>query len=146
MSAEQVAAAVNRLAATDRDPVLSEDEVAAIVAAAKRMDADGREIIDEDWVETYDPRAAVAEAWEVKAGKAAGRADLARGGSSIKRGSVHEACLRMARIYRRGVSSPVISSAPARRVSDLPLANGPDDVELGLYGSAGGGPQPVGDW
>jgi hypothetical protein len=138
MSAADAVAAVERMAATALDPVLTTEEVEAIVAAAKRADADGREIIDDAWAETYDVRWAAAEAWLAKAGKAAGRADLARGGSSIKRSSVHEACLRMARLYRRGVSSALVTREAAIAAA-VPLANGPD--HLPDEGGAGGVPR-----
>jgi hypothetical protein len=149
MSAEEATAALARLAAVDLDPALDAGEVEAIIAAAKRPDAEGREIIDDEWVETYDVRAAAVEAWETKAGKAAGRADIARGGSSVKRSSVHEACLRMARLYRRGTSSAVIGRAQPV-LDDLPLANGPDEppelLGIGYTGPAGGTGQGDYSW
>lgn len=59
------------------------------------------------WTGTYDLNAAAAEAWRIKAAKAAGRFDFQTDGQTFRRGQIVANCHRMERMFRRKVSSVV---------------------------------------
>lgn len=126
------------------DPALSTDDVDAIVVGAKRADAAGRGPAEADWDETYAGAAAVAEAWMAKAAIAARRVDISRGGESVKRSALLEACLRMARLWggRAGLGSALaVSPALAARqevVGALPIGNLPEPDVPGVPAGGGG--------
>jgi hypothetical protein len=126
----------------DADPALSTDDVDALVAGAKRADVNGKAPTDEAWVPTFNGPAAVAEGWQAKAAIAARRVDISRSGESVKRSSVLDACLRMARLWagRGGLGSAAgLSPSLAARqelVGVLPIGNLPEP-EVGGYGAGG---------
>lgn len=115
----------------NRDPALTEEELAALVSRAQVADVNGKGPLDDEWIPTYDVTRSVAEGWEARAGKAAARPTIGRRGDTVNRGQVHEALLRMAALWRRrlaGSAAMLSSGAEARltRLAEVPLANGPD--------------------
>lgn len=84
----------------EQEPVVTDDEITSIITLARRVDADGNEIGDADYVLTYDFAAAVAMGWELKAGKAAGSYDFSESGLSFDRSQIIKQCLDMARVWK----------------------------------------------
>lgn len=60
-----------------------------------------------EWTPTWSLRAAAADAWERKAGFAAGDFDFGTGDQTFDRSQVVDHCLRMARRHRGGIASSV---------------------------------------
>ncbi len=81
-------------------PRLTDPELLAIVARSARVDASGRGILEEGWSPTYDLTWAAARAWQIKAGKAAGKVDVADSGVTLKRSDIQAHCRRQAEYYR----------------------------------------------
>jgi hypothetical protein len=119
---------------TDADPPLTTAEVDLILDGAKRPDADGRLPADDGWTDTYDARAAIAEAWRAKAARAARRVDISRGGESVKRSALVENCLRMARLWSRPGDAAMVSpglAALEATAGNVLVVNGPDILRDG---------------
>lgn len=99
---EPDAAVVDRVkiltAATSR-PVLTDAEVKASIQSHPRVDADGFLADAEDWTQTWDIYAAVAELWGVKAGKVAGDFNFSADDASYSKGAVMANCLAMEAKY-----------------------------------------------
>lgn len=62
---------LKQLTAWDAEPVLSEDDLVELLAAASLEDANGLAPINEEWTPTYDLNAAAVAGWLIKAGRAA---------------------------------------------------------------------------
>lgn len=86
------------------DPALTEDELTAVLAGSRTVDADGLAPSDEDYTATYDRQGvyrAAAEAWDVKAGRLAMRVSTTtEAGLKRERQQAREACEALARAYR----------------------------------------------
>src|SRR5687768_11933327 len=98
------AAARTRIAqrtASDREPLLTEDELDDLVAAARRPDPDGLVFGEDGYVEKWDLNAAIAEGWGMKAAKVAGDFDYSDDAGSYSRQQVYEMCKRQEADYRK---------------------------------------------
>lgn len=62
---------LERIVPTSSDPALTADDINAALDAAKIIDADGNAPIDADYTETIDANYAIAEAFDLKAVRAA---------------------------------------------------------------------------
>lgn len=88
---------LKQLTAWDADPALTEEELESALAAFALQDAAGLAPLHEEWTPTYDLYAAAAQAWLLKAAKAASLTDESTAGAVTSR--VFENCRAMARIY-----------------------------------------------
>lgn len=80
--------------------MLDADAVDAVLALARRADVvEAGGLVVED----YDMPAAAVLAWEAKAGLAANRTQVSRGGTSIARHQTAQACLAQAAAWRRRI-------------------------------------------
>lgn len=86
------------VAASSR-PVLSQEELDAILEANRVPDTLGRLVTDQGYTPTYDLNRAAAEGWRMKAGKVAGDFDFSADNASYSKGAVMEKCLRMEAHY-----------------------------------------------
>lgn len=89
---------LKQMTAWTAEPALTEDDLAASLAAAARTDANGYTPADEEWQPTYDLNAAAANAWLTKAARTAGttEGDPAAG---IVTSKVFDNCRAMAKIF-----------------------------------------------
>ena len=80
------------------EPALTEDDLAASLASAAKMDANGYTPVDEEWQPTYDLNAAAANAWLTKAARASSttEGDPATGPVTSK---VFDNCRAMAKLF-----------------------------------------------
>ena len=103
------------MTAADSAPVLSADELAALLSSVATADSAGRVPTDTDWVPTYDLNRAACEGWRWKAGKLAGAYDFQADGASYNRSQMLAHCEKMAAQYARGVvgSVPVYAAIAA---------------------------------
>jgi hypothetical protein len=97
---------LKQLTAHDVAPVLSDDDLDAVLAIAAVTDAAGLDPLNEEWTPSYDLNAAAAQAWLIKAGRAAAETEIEEGVVTSK---VFDNCRTMARIYksRRCVTVPI---------------------------------------
>lgn len=88
---------LKQLTAWDIAPELTEDELEESLAAASLADITGLDPTNEEWTPTYDLNAAAAQAWLIKAARAASLTDEPTSGVVTSR--IFENCRAMARIY-----------------------------------------------
>ena len=95
------------MTAWETEPVLTDDDLGELLAAAALADANGLAPLHEEWSPTYDLNAAASAAWLVKAGRAAATVDEPTAG--IVTSKVFDNCRAMARLYaaKRRVSVSV---------------------------------------
>jgi len=82
-------------AAASSRPALSDDELGLILDRNRRPDPEGRVFGDDGYVPTWDPNAAAADAWNVKAGRVAGDFSFSADGASFSKGDVMANILEM---------------------------------------------------
>jgi len=106
-------ALVKAYAATDDEPTLSDGEIRIILSQALRPDAASVAVGGTGYVDNYDANYAIRQAWEMKAGKAAGKYTFLAGGNQFIRSDMIRHCTEMADRWRRGVfsSAPLTSSS-----------------------------------
>jgi hypothetical protein len=85
--------------AASADPVVTDDEIDALLADAAIPDKSGRLPSDPEWEPTYDMNAAAAAGWMIKAARAAAMTESTPPGSGIVTSAVFESCRAMARLY-----------------------------------------------
>jgi hypothetical protein len=95
------------ITAWDKAPVLSEDELDAVLAQSAVVDTAGLAPIDALWTPTYDMNAAAAAAWLIKAARASVLVEVDPPGSGIVTAKVFDNCRAMARIYRSRMSRTI---------------------------------------
>lgn len=114
-----------RLVAADMAPTLDDEDLDEILTKARRPDTACRVPSDAAWTPTWDLNAAAVEGWEIKAGRAAGDYDFAASGQRFNRSQVSEQCLKMADLYRRGVSgSAKVRSRTVEEYLEIKLLEG----------------------
>jgi hypothetical protein len=92
---------LKRLTAWDKDPALSIDDLNAILEAYQVPDANGVAPGEDGWVPTYRMNAAIAEAWETKAGRAAEYVSTDMNDDRLSSNQIFDHCEKMALKYRR---------------------------------------------
>lgn len=101
MTKEQATAKISLLLQADCEPVLSPEEVSAVVDLSSRLDSNGKSPSDADWTGSYDIYAGAALGWRIKAAKAAGTAYHFRDDTlEMHREQIVAQCLRMAAEYK----------------------------------------------
>lgn len=95
---------LKQLTAWDIEPTLTEDDLDELLAVAALEDAAGLAPLHEEWTPTYDLNTAAAQAWLIKAARAAAIVDTPEAGMVTSK--VFDNCRAMARIYagKRAVS------------------------------------------
>ena len=88
---------LKQLTAWDIEPTLTEDDLNELLAIAAVKDTDGLTPDAAKWTPTYDLNAAAAQAWLIKAGRAAATVDAPEAGMVTSK--VFDNCCSMARIY-----------------------------------------------
>ena len=101
MTANEALAIVKLNCNTAGDPVVSDSDVASVIATYKIVDDDGRLITDDDYEETYHIPLICQAIWRIKAGKVATAYDMDNGDQSLKRSQMVTALLRMADYWGR---------------------------------------------
>ncbi len=88
---------LKEMTAWDIDPALTEDELGDLLAGAALADTAGLAPLNEEWTPTYDLNTAAAQAWLVKAARAAATVDEPAAG--VVTSKVFDNCRAMARVY-----------------------------------------------
>jgi hypothetical protein len=104
---------IARLTAAGTEPVLDQGDLDELARKARRPDTTGLPPAAADWASTYDLDAAVADGWEIKAGRAAAGYDFGEDSQRFNRSQIHDQCMAMARLYRRGSGSVRVPSVAA---------------------------------
>src|SRR5687767_14466790 len=102
---------LKKLTAWTDDPPLTEDELEAILESVGVVDSEGYGPSEEDWSPTYDVNKAAADAWLIKAARAATLVEVDPPGSGIVTSKVFDNCRRMARMYSSRRSA-IVNLAP----------------------------------
>ena len=89
------------------EPTLSNTEIDALLTQFSMADSDGLVPSDEDWVATYNLRAAAAEGWRWKAGRCANLVSADLDGDRLSSNQVFDHCEAMIKKYS-GAASPSI--------------------------------------
>lgn len=95
------------MTAADIEPLLSQDEIDALLTQFSLVDADGYAPSDTEWTPTYNFRAAAAEGWRWKMGRVAHLVSSDLDGDRMSSNQVFEHCERMVAKYA-GAASPSI--------------------------------------
>ncbi|HMT06697.1 MAG TPA: hypothetical protein PKA82_01750 [Pyrinomonadaceae bacterium] len=96
---------LKQLTAWDVAPELAEDELEECLAGVALEDANGFAPINEEWTPTYDLNAAAAQAWLIKAARAAATVDEPTAG--VVTSKVFDNCREMARSFKQKLSRSV---------------------------------------
>lgn len=88
---------LKQLSAWDAEPALTETELEDVLASVALEDTVGLGPLHEEWTPTYDLNAAAAQAWLLKAAKAAALTDEPTAG--VVTSKIFDNCRAMARIY-----------------------------------------------
>lgn len=107
MTLDEALQELSLLADATTAPRLSDAELVVIANRSARADADGLGVKEEGWTPTYDLTWAAARAWDVKAGKAAGKVDVTDSGVTVKRSDIHAHCKAQAQHYRSLLSGSI---------------------------------------
>lgn len=101
-------------AMTDADsaPVLSADDLSALLSLAALADTAGNAPSVSGWTPTYDLHRAAAEGWRWKAARLVGAYDFTADGATYQRSQMLAHCERMIAQYARKVVSYVGVQAP----------------------------------
>ena len=88
------------MSAWDTEPLVSEDDLEAVLETRAIADSSGALPASEEWIPTYDHGAAAADVWLIKAARAASLTEVDPPESGIVTSKVFDNCMRMARYYR----------------------------------------------
>jgi hypothetical protein len=88
---------LKQLTAWDAEPTLTETELEDVLTGVALEDPQGLAPLHEEWTPTYDINAAAAQAWLLKAAKAASLTDEPTAGNVTSK--IFDNCRAMARIY-----------------------------------------------
>ncbi len=100
-STAQARAAIERLTAATVQPLLSTEDIDALVELAKCPDVDGYIPSDSNWTATWDIARAVLEGWRIKLGKASAMHNFNDGGVSMSRQQVFANIEGMINLWER---------------------------------------------
>lgn len=98
---------LKRMTAWEDTPCLSSDELQSLLDQYAIADSDGLTPADEEWVPTYDLRAAARQGWKLKMGKAAELQSTDLDGDRMSANQIFDHCERMMKRYA-GTASPVM--------------------------------------
>lgn len=92
---------LKHMCAWDTDPVLTDEDMQALLNASRRLDSSGRNWDTDGWIPTFDLYWAAAEAWAWKAGASADRYKILADNSELNRQQVHQHCVNMFQLYAK---------------------------------------------
>jgi len=126
-------------------PVLSADDLEALLAQNVAVDGEGRAPTADGWTPTYHMGKAAAAGWRIKAGKVANRTDAQADGGSLKRSQLFAHCMAMARAYAaQGIEAVNLGASTTRTASAaLPVINLPESDYGPVPGWPGGAQGPT---
>lgn len=105
LDSDTAMARLDQMLSPNLEPVLDSDDMDLILDQAKRADSAGNSPSSDDWNPTWDLEAAAVIGWEIKAGRAASTFDFGEDSQRFNASQVHDQCMAMARLYRRGSGS-----------------------------------------
>ncbi|MFZ1702140.1 MAG: hypothetical protein WBO10_06245 [Pyrinomonadaceae bacterium] len=88
---------LKQLTAWDTDPALTEGELEGLLGSAAMEDTAGLAPLHEEWTPTYDLNCAAAQAWLIKAARAAALVDEPTAGTVTSK--IFDNCRAMARMF-----------------------------------------------
>lgn len=94
-------ASIERLTAHTVQPLLSTEDIDALVELAKCPDVDGYIPSDSNWTATWDIARAVLEGWRIKLSKASAMHNFNDGGVSLHRQQVFDNINKMIKLWER---------------------------------------------
>lgn len=116
MTEAEARARLERMVASTVEPVLALEDVDDLLATCRRPDVHGALPSAPEWVPTWDLDSGAATGWEWKAGRVSDRFDFSEDGQSFRETQARDACMAMAKLYRRGSGSvttgSVLSQSP----------------------------------
>lgn len=89
------------------EPTLTDDDLDGLLSRSAVEDTDGFAPANEAWTPTYDLNAAAAQAWLIKAARAAATVDEPTAG--VVTSKIFDNCRAMARIYAAKRSAAVLA-------------------------------------
>lgn len=95
---------LKRMTAWASEPALSSDDLDALLDRFKITDSNGVPPSEEDWVPTYNLRAAAAEGWRWKAAKASELQSTDLDGDRMSANQIFDHCQRMIKTYSASMS------------------------------------------
>jgi len=98
---------VKRLAAWDKEPTITEDDLEAVIEQYQVIDANGVLPTEDDYEPTYNINLAIAECWDIKAGRATELISTDLDGDRMSADQIYEHCVQMAKKYRKRTSVSV---------------------------------------
>ena len=101
MTANEALTIVKLNCNTAGDPVISDADVATVIAQYKIIDDDGRLITDDDYEETYHIPAICQAIWRIKAGKIATAYNMTNGDQTLNREGMLKGCEYMVNMWGR---------------------------------------------
>jgi hypothetical protein len=113
---------IGTMADTSAYPELSDAELDQFVGLARRPDADGLTVADEEWTPTWDLAYAIHRALELRATKAANAYDFTTGSQTMNRSQLMANLLKAAERWKARVNGSFIvdltKPTPAGRVDE----------------------------
>jgi hypothetical protein len=110
---------LKRMTAWDKEPTLSSQEIADLLEMFARVDKDGYGPADAEWTPTYNLRAAAAEGWRWKAGKASELISSDLDGDRMSANQLFEHCQRMIKTYAASGSAKIPTPNTGKTVPDM---------------------------
>lgn len=104
-------ARLERMLSPGIEPVLTEADIDELMVQARRPDRDGRLPSETGWIPTYDMDAAASAGWELRAGRCFDDIDFGEDGQRFNASQRHAQCLAMAKLYRRGAASVLVTTS-----------------------------------
>lgn len=116
MTADEALAELQSMLDNATAPVLTDDEMGALLAKCKLVDSSGLAPSDTEWDPTWDLNRGAAAGWRLKAGKVAALHDYETVGLKLSRDQMRQGCLEMAREYARKIaaSTPLVGPLKQR--------------------------------
>jgi hypothetical protein len=136
----QIRELIEKFTQADREPTLSQVEIDDLVQRSKRQDSAKRPPTDADWEPTWNINAAVALAWELKAGAVATDFDIRSADQDLKRSQMQAMCLKQADRWKARVTeSPQLEGSLKRNLPQGVQTNANDELWDCVGGCSCGG-------
>lgn len=97
------------MTAADTEPTLSSDDLDALLLQFQKNDAAAVAPNNALWVPTYRLRAAAAEGWRIKMGRASEAISTDLDGDRMSANQLFDHCERMVKLYARSSDSVVVA-------------------------------------
>ena len=123
MTAAEALAIVKNNCNTAGNPVVSDADVAAVIAQYKIIDAEGRLISDDCYEETYHIPAICQAVWKLKAGRVAADYTMTNGDQTLNRSDMVKAMLQMANYWGRQCNHSAEMATRYDALVDYPLGD-----------------------